>query len=221
VPRSPSPNGGPSTLFPCARAFLARQENLRPAPLRNGRKRCGLIAPRPVDRHRGREGRGPSTDKETYHHAHRQLHQERERLQRADQDGYTGTIRTLSLDIKVRLVPAESLRTRRRRTCACWQPTMSRSVQRESGLEGEHRLSLGEARRPLLPGTDLRQPRRRRRRSRPRLVALIGSSPQGRGRRNRRGPPRLELCAALAKRPETRRSQTPLRIMSNTNSHNE
>src|ERR1700720_3409954 len=29
-------------------------------------------------------------------------------------------------------------------------------------LQGQHRLSLGEARRPVLPGTDLRQPRRGR-----------------------------------------------------------
>jgi hypothetical protein len=43
----------------------ARKSPARHPPLRYGRKRCGLIAPRPLDRHRGRDGRGPSSDKET------------------------------------------------------------------------------------------------------------------------------------------------------------
>jgi hypothetical protein len=214
VPRSPSRNDGPSTSSP-AHAHSLRDEKTS-GPLRYGRKRCGLIAPRPVDCHRGRDGRGPSTDKETYHCAHRHLHQERERLQR-DQDRYTGTIRTLSLDIKVRLVPARTLSEREGAGPARAGSQQCRErCSVEADLEGEHRVSLGEARRPLLPGTDLRQPRRRRRRSRlgraDRILASGPRSPQT----PRPSTPGVMLSAALAKRPETRRSHDTTAHMSNS-----
>lgn len=48
----------------------------------------------------------------------------------------------------------------------------------EADLEGEHRVSRGQARRPVLPDPDLCQSRRGRRRLRARLVALIRSSPR-------------------------------------------
>ena len=53
----------------------------------------------------------------------------------------------------------------------------------EADLEGQHRLSLGQARRPVLPDTDLRQPGRGRGRLHANLVALN----RRRRRRARRG----------------------------------
>ena len=100
-----------------------------------------------------------------------------------DEDGsYTGTIRTLSLNIKVRFVPAEPSQNEK-----APEPARAGGQQcrdrcgLEADVEGEHRVSLGEARRPVLPGTDLRQPRRVRRQLRARLVALTRPAPQGRG----------------------------------------
>lgn len=40
----------------------------------------------------------------------------------ADKDGYTGTLRTLTLNVKVKLVPNDKGTTRRPRTFACRPP---------------------------------------------------------------------------------------------------
>ena len=43
----------------------------------------------------------------------------------ADKDGFTGTLRTLTLNVKVKLVPNDKGTTRRPRTSACRQPAMT------------------------------------------------------------------------------------------------
>ena len=96
---------------------------------------------------------------------------------RGEDGSYTGTIKTLSLNIKVRLVPAERVAEREGARPARAGRQYRNRCSLEADLEGEHRVSLGEARRPVLPGTDLRQPRRGRRPSRARLVALIRPRP--------------------------------------------
>jgi uncharacterized protein (DUF736 family) len=59
-PRSPCRNGGGETFFPWAAPIPRepRKSGRRHPPLRSGPKGCGVDRLRPVDRHRGRDGRG-------------------------------------------------------------------------------------------------------------------------------------------------------------------
>ena len=77
---------------------------------------------------------------------------------RAEDGSYTGTIKTLSLNIKARFLPAEPSQNEK----APALRVLAGNVEIGTDLEGEHRLSLGQARRPVLPGADLREPRRGR-----------------------------------------------------------
>jgi uncharacterized protein (DUF736 family) len=92
VPRSPSRNAVRLLSSP-AQAHSSRDKKspARHLPLRCGRKRCGLIAPRPVDRHRGRDRRGPSTGKETIGTFVK------------TGDDFNGTVKTLTLNIKAKI----------------------------------------------------------------------------------------------------------------------
>ena len=80
-PRSPSRNGG-ADFFPLPLRGIPR-ETKKPSPPSSAALRacgCGSIAPRSFDRHRGRDGRGPTNTKETHHGDHRHLHQDGQRL---------------------------------------------------------------------------------------------------------------------------------------------
>ena len=92
---------------------------------------------------------------------------------RGEDGTLSGTIRTLSLNVKARVHSRGSVIEREGPGLACAGGQCRDWCRVAADLQGEHRLSLGEARRPVLPGTDLREPRRGRKRLRARLVALI------------------------------------------------
>jgi uncharacterized protein (DUF736 family) len=92
------------TFFPRAKAHSSRNQE-SPAVgilrMRSGRKRCGVVRLRPVDRHRGRGGRGARNQQEI-------IMAQIGTFTRNEDGTYVGAIKTLSLNIKARLVPAES-----------------------------------------------------------------------------------------------------------------
>ena len=92
---------------------------------------------------------------------------------RGDDGILSGTIRTLSLNVKARFVPDRAVLERKGPGPARLRRPHRDRRRLEADLEGQHRLSLGEARRPVLPDADLCQPRRGRGRLRADLVALI------------------------------------------------
>jgi uncharacterized protein (DUF736 family) len=85
-----------------AAAFLAhdKKAGFRRPPLRCGPEGCGPIAPRAKDRHRGCDGRGPSN---------RQTEMTMATIGTftALDNGYTGSIKTLTLNIKAKFAASE------------------------------------------------------------------------------------------------------------------
>ena len=71
---------------------------------------------------------------------------------RAEDGSYTGTIKTLALNIKARFLPAEPSEQREGAGPARDGRQRRDRCRVAADLEGEHRLSLGQARRPILPG---------------------------------------------------------------------
>jgi uncharacterized protein (DUF736 family) len=84
---------------PGLRPFLARQGSL-PSALKPANGACVVNRLWPSDRHRGRDGRGLATSKEI---TMAQIGS----FTRGEDGAFTGTIKTLSLNIKARMVPAE------------------------------------------------------------------------------------------------------------------
>src|SRR5579872_7488821 len=76
-PRSPSRNGYGLLFSPAAKWRHSSRETKKPSSavlrLRFGPCGCGPIAPRAKDRHRGCDGRSPTTE-EDHHGYHRNLH---------------------------------------------------------------------------------------------------------------------------------------------------
>src|SRR3979409_2435968 len=91
VPRSSSRNGGPSTFFPCVGTHSSRAKKVSgpPSSADAAAKRCGLIAPQPVDRHRGRNGAARVQNKETIMATIGTFTK--------SGDDFTGTVKTLAL----------------------------------------------------------------------------------------------------------------------------
>jgi uncharacterized protein (DUF736 family) len=71
----------------------------RRPPLRCGPDGCGPIAPRAKDRHRGCDGRGPTTERETTMATIGTF--------TAADNGYTGSVKTLTLNVKAKFVATE------------------------------------------------------------------------------------------------------------------
>ena len=153
--RRPDPrNGSHATSFPAAAAASSRDNkslSSRPA-LRCGPYGCGSAVPGLRIAIKAAMVAGLET-------ATRRLPWLRSAPSPAAKTAsYTGTIKTLSLNIKARLVPAEPVDQRQGPG-----PAGAGRQRRDRGrvapdLEGEHRVSLGQARRSVLPGADLRQP---------------------------------------------------------------
>ena len=117
------------------------------------------------------------------------------------EDGvFTGTIKTLSLNIKARLVPADPRKREGPGPAGAGGQRRDRS-RVAPDLEGEHRVSLGQARRSVLPGADLRQPLQGRDRLRARLVALTDRCRDGSPRASRRGSPLEIMWSAATPKP--------------------
>jgi uncharacterized protein (DUF736 family) len=87
---------------PGLRPFLAQQQDrsARHPPLRCGPEGCGSAVAALTDRVKARDGRGSIAVKEI-------TMAQIGTFTRGEDGSYTGTIRTLSLNIKVRFVPAE------------------------------------------------------------------------------------------------------------------
>jgi uncharacterized protein (DUF736 family) len=102
-PRSLSRNGY-AGFFPLPPSGgIPRGKSKKPALTvlrsRCGPDGCGPIAPRAKDRHRGRDGRGPSKQTETTMATIGTF--------TASDNGYTGSIKTLTLNIKAKFVSTE------------------------------------------------------------------------------------------------------------------
>ena len=81
---------------------------------------------------------------------------------RAEDGSYTGTIKTLSLNIKARFLPAEFSENEKAPNLRVLAGNVEIGAAWHRTSKDNTRLSLGQARRPVLPGADLRQPRRGR-----------------------------------------------------------
>ena len=78
---------------------------------------------------------------------------------RAEDGSYTGTIKILSLNIKARFLPAE-LSENEKAPKPARDGRQRRDRRRVAAdFQRQHRVSLGQARQPVLPGADLCQPR--------------------------------------------------------------
>ena len=101
MPRSPSRNGGPSTFFPCVRTHSSRAKKVSrpPSSADAAAKRCGLIAPQPVDRHRRRNGAARVQTRESYMATIGTFTK--------SGDDFTGTVKTLALNVKAKIARAE------------------------------------------------------------------------------------------------------------------
>jgi Protein of unknown function (DUF736) len=90
-------------FFPCREgaAFLAEDKKAvrRRPPLCFGPDGCGPIAPWAKDRHRGCDGRGPTTKTETTMATIGTF--------TAADNGYTGSVKTLTLNVKAKFVATE------------------------------------------------------------------------------------------------------------------
>ena len=75
-------------------------------------------------------------------------------------NGYSGTVRTLSINTKARLVPAESGTDKTPDFRVFRRHRRARRRLDQEGAGDRPRIPLGQARRPLLPAADLRQPGR-------------------------------------------------------------
>ena len=84
-------------------AFLARQQSRRPAILRcrYGRERCGAIAPRLVIAIEAAMGAARATDKETTMATIGTF------TKSSDGSGFVGTIKTVVLNVKAKIAPAD------------------------------------------------------------------------------------------------------------------
>src|SRR5229473_2570105 len=100
LPRSSARNGARQLLSPPLRGFLAEQTSCRlPSSAALRAYGCGSIAPRPCDRHRGRDGRGSRSDKENIMAIIGTFTK--------SGDGYTGSLKTVTLSVKAKITPAE------------------------------------------------------------------------------------------------------------------
>jgi uncharacterized protein (DUF736 family) len=70
---------------------------------------------------------------------------------RAEDGSYTGTIKTLSLNIKARFLPAEPSENEKAPTLRVLAGNVEIGAAWAADLQGRHRLSLGQARRPSFP----------------------------------------------------------------------
>ena len=137
----------PMGQAPSVRAFLAETRNSRPAVLRVAAG-LGLRAGHrgAVDRHQAAMGADLRRRQEV---TVAQIGS----FTRGDDGILSGAIRP-SLDVKARFVPAEASSNEKARPCG-YSPAPSRWARLEAYVQGQQRISLGEARRPVLPGPDL------------------------------------------------------------------
>jgi uncharacterized protein (DUF736 family) len=78
---------------------------------------------------------------------------------RAEDGSYTGTIKTLSLNIKARFLPAELSENEKAPNLRVMAGNVEIGAAWQRTSKDNTGVSLGQARRPVLPGADLRQPR--------------------------------------------------------------
>jgi uncharacterized protein (DUF736 family) len=101
TPRSPSRNGYDLLFSPAAKgrhSSRGKKAVCRRPPLCCGPYGCGPIAPRAKDRHRGCDGRGSTTEETTMATIGTFT---------AADNGYTGSVKTLTLNVKAKFVATE------------------------------------------------------------------------------------------------------------------
>jgi hypothetical protein len=113
---------------------------------------------RSVDRHRGRDGRGPSNKG--------MRHMATIGTFASTGNGFSGSIKTLNLNVKAKLVRIENPSDKGPHF-RIFSGNVELGAAWQKDLEGGPRLPLGQAGRPELPRSDLRHPDRGGRRGRP------------------------------------------------------